>query len=49
MRWPWVRSDEEQDAADRQVHEVVGHLKVLMADLRRTLEDVERTGGRTDG
>jgi hypothetical protein len=46
MKLPWVRSEDEQRAADQQTRFVVSHLKVVLADLARALDKAERTSGR---
>lgn len=45
LRWP-ARSEQEVQRADGAVEEVKLHLRVLLAELHRTLDQIEQRAGR---
>ena len=47
MKLPWPsRSTQEIERADVAVEEVKLHLRVLLAELRRTLDEIDEKAGR---
>lgn len=41
MKWPWERSDDEKKRDTRETEVVQQRLKYVMAELRKTLDQVE--------
>lgn len=45
MKAPWVRSVEEHQHAERETWQLRSHIRVLLAELERTLDEIEMKAG----
>lgn len=41
MKAPWVRTKQEHERAERETQQLRSHIRVLLADLERTLAEIE--------
>ena len=45
MKAPWVRSVEEHQRAEREASQLRSHIRILLAELERTLVEIEMKAG----
>ena len=41
MRWPWARSNEDRERAERSARYALSHLRVLVAELESVTERIK--------